>query len=65
MQPLSYFIESNGAKLHILEADNANCKAMLLLHGYPENCETWKYVLPSLVNDYRMIKDWNGFVKLI
>ncbi|MBO6520917.1 MAG: alpha/beta hydrolase [Rhodospirillales bacterium] len=38
----------NGLDMHVLEAGDAGCPPVLLLHGFPELAYSWRKVMPAL-----------------
>ena len=48
MEISDHFFSSNGVKLYFAETGIKNGQVIILLHGYPESSETWRYLLPGL-----------------
>lgn len=55
------FIERDNVRLHVV--DRGEGKTVLLLHGFPDSVELWRYQIPFLVsNGYRVVAvDLRGF----
>ena len=52
----------NGLKWHYVEAGNPNGTVILFLHGLPEGWYSWRYVLPLVDQNYRLIAiDMKGY----
>jgi len=53
-------IEVNGVKLHV--ATGGNGAPIVLLHGFPETHLAWRYIAPTLANDYTVVcPDLRGY----
>ena len=64
MEISDHFFSSNGVKLYFAETGIKNGQIIILLHGYPESSETWRYLLPGLRDTYRIIMpDMRGYGK--
>lgn len=46
----SQFIESNGVRLHVLQAGSPQGELLILLHGFPEFSGGWKHQIQALVD---------------
>ena len=59
--PKGKLIEVNGIKLNVYDAGSG--PAVLLIHGFPDTAEVWRYQIPALVKaGYRVIApDVRGF----
>ncbi|MCY3412950.1 MAG: alpha/beta hydrolase [Candidatus Heimdallarchaeota archaeon] len=59
------FVETNGIKLHCLEAGNKEGKLIILLHGFPEFWKGWGKQVDNLVTDgyFVLIPDQRGYNK--
>jgi pimeloyl-ACP methyl ester carboxylesterase len=54
------FIQVGNSKTRY--ADQGHGDTILLLHGFPENLQTWRYYFPELSKHYRVIAcDLKGF----
>ena len=42
------WVENEGVRLHVVRAGEG--PAVVLLHGFPENSQTWKHQIPALVS---------------
>jgi len=52
----------NGLKWHYVEAGNPDGAVILFLHGLPEGWYSWRYVLPLVDQNYRLIAiDMKGY----
>jgi pimeloyl-ACP methyl ester carboxylesterase len=52
----------NGLKWHYVEAGNPGGTVILFLHGLPEGWYSWRYVLPLVDQNYRLIAiDMKGY----
>ncbi|MBP7689963.1 MAG: alpha/beta fold hydrolase, partial [Thermoflexales bacterium] len=52
----------NGIKWHYVEQGNPNGEVILFLHGLPEGWYSWRYVLPLVDQNYRLIAiDMKGY----
>jgi pimeloyl-ACP methyl ester carboxylesterase len=52
----------NGLKWHYVEAGNPDGPVILFLHGLPEGWYSWRYVLPLVDQNYRLIAiDMKGY----
>jgi pimeloyl-ACP methyl ester carboxylesterase/heme-degrading monooxygenase HmoA len=52
-------VKVNGVNLHIAEAGQGD--PVLMLHGYPQSGEVWRFVAPELANRHRvLIPDLRG-----
>jgi pimeloyl-ACP methyl ester carboxylesterase len=52
----------NGLKWHYVEAGNPDGTVILFLHGLPEGWYSWRYVLPLVDQNYRLIAiDMKGY----
>lgn len=55
-------VQKFGLNIRYAELGDSNKPAILLLHGVPENLQTWYEIAPSLSRDYRVLAiDWPGF----
>lgn len=55
-------IQKFGLNIRYAELGHRDKPAILLLHGVPENLQTWYDIAPSLSQDYRVLAiDWPGF----
>jgi pimeloyl-ACP methyl ester carboxylesterase len=45
-----HFIDTNGVRLHILEAGPVDGELVILLHGFPEFSCAWRYQIPTLAD---------------
>lgn len=41
-------VKVDGVELHVVEAGPADGKAVLLLHGFPDSAELWRFQIPAL-----------------
>lgn len=57
------FVETNGIRLHTLQAGDPEAPLVILLHGFPECAASWHHQIPALVNaGYRVIApDQRGY----
>jgi pimeloyl-ACP methyl ester carboxylesterase/heme-degrading monooxygenase HmoA len=46
-------VRVNGVMLHVAEAGKGD--AVLLLHGYPESGEAWRFVAPDIAKNHRVV----------
>jgi pimeloyl-ACP methyl ester carboxylesterase/heme-degrading monooxygenase HmoA len=46
-------VSVNGVMLHVAEAGQGN--AVLLLHGYPQSGEAWRFVAPDIAKNHRVV----------
>lgn len=52
----------NGIQWHYVDEGSPNGKVILFLHGLPEGWYSWRYVLPLVDHDYRLIAiDMKGY----
>jgi len=52
----------NGIQWHYVDEGNPNGKVILFLHGLPEGWYSWRYVLPLVDHNYRLIAiDMKGY----
>lgn len=49
----SHFADLDGATLHYLDAGKGD--AIVLVHGIPQTSHEWRYVMPRLAEQYRVI----------
>ncbi|MEM7380810.1 MAG: alpha/beta hydrolase, partial [Bacteroidota bacterium] len=55
-------IHKHGMVIRYAELGDRNNPTILLLHGVPENLQTWYDIAPDLSNDYHVLAmDWPGF----
>ncbi|MEX0291063.1 MAG: alpha/beta fold hydrolase [Flavobacteriaceae bacterium] len=55
-------INETGLNIRYAELGNANSPTILLLHGVPENLQTWYDIAPELAKNYHVLAiDWPGF----
>ena len=55
-------IQEFGINIRYAELGDTVNPTILLLHGVPENLQTWYDVAPELANEYRVLAiDWPGF----
>ena len=59
----SRFVETNGVRLHVVEAGPEDGKLLVLLHGFPEFWYGWHETIAPLANDgYRVVvPDQRGY----
>lgn len=58
----SHYTNINGVKLHYVTGGIENGPVCLLLHGFPESWITWRKVIPSLENHYKIVAvDLRGY----
>ena len=58
----SHYTNINGVKLHYVTGGIENGPVCLLLHGFPESWITWRKVIPSLENYYKIVAvDLRGY----
>ena len=58
----SHYTNINGVKLHYVTGGIENSPVCLLLHGFPESWITWRKVIPSLENHYKIVAvDLRGY----
>lgn len=58
----SHYTNINGIKLHYVTGGIENGPVCLLLHGFPESWITWRKVIPSLENHYKIVAvDLRGY----
>ena len=43
------YIETNGIRLHVVQAGPQSGTPVVLLHGFPENWRCWRRQIPALV----------------
>lgn len=56
----SHYVNANGIRIHCLRAGAG--APLVLLHGWPEFCRTWRKVMPLLAPDHDVIApDLRGF----
>ena len=56
----SHFVTANGIRMHLWRAGRG--PTLLLLHGWPEFCRTWRRVIPLLASELDLIApDLRGF----
>ncbi|HEY7339258.1 MAG TPA: alpha/beta fold hydrolase [Ktedonobacterales bacterium] len=56
------FVRVNGITLHIVEAGPTTAPLVLLLHGFPDHCASWRFQLPALADRYRVVApDLRGY----
>lgn len=48
-------IKVNGTSVHVVETGNRNGQTILLLHGYPENWQSFEGVMQALKSDYHLL----------
>jgi pimeloyl-ACP methyl ester carboxylesterase len=54
------FVTVRGVRLHVAEAGGGD--PVMLLHSFPQHWYAWRYVVPLLAGQYRLIcPDWRGF----
>lgn len=54
-------LTNNGVTLHYLDDGNPDAPPILLLHGITQNVTTWEWLVPQLVDDYRVVRlDFRG-----
>jgi haloacetate dehalogenase len=52
----------NGVRLHYLEGPSGPGPLVVLLHGWPQTCHMWRYVLPRLAADWATVAtDLRGY----
>jgi pimeloyl-ACP methyl ester carboxylesterase len=56
----SHFVDANGIRMHYWREGRG--PRLLLLHGWPEFCRTWRRVMPLLTDGFELIApDLRGF----
>ena len=54
-------IDNEGVALHVVEDGNPDGATVLLLHGITSCTDTWNWLVPHLVADYRVLRlDFRG-----
>jgi pimeloyl-ACP methyl ester carboxylesterase len=54
-------IDNNGVSLHVIEDGNPDGPTVLMLHGITGSVDTWNWLVPSLADDYRVLRlDFRG-----
>ena len=54
-------IDNNGVSLHVTEDGNPDGPTVLILHGITGSTDTWNWLVPSLADDYRVLRlDFRG-----
>ena len=60
MDAQSHFVTANGIRMHLRRAGRG--PTLLLLHGWPEFCRTWRRVIPRLADSFDLVApDFRGF----
>ncbi len=49
MDKVHHYIQTNGIRLHVVEAGSENKPLVVLLHGFPEFWQGWHHQIPALV----------------
>ena len=49
----SNFVQTNGIRQHVVIGGDG--PPLLLIHGWPQNWYAWRFVMPELAKDYRVI----------
>jgi len=56
------YLRSNGVKIHYVFAGQKGKPLMLMLHGFPEDWYSWRYLIPQFSKDYFVVAvDMPGF----
>src|SRR5438132_13186939 len=59
--PLSY-VDVDGARVAYVDSGQATAEPILLVHGYPESHEAWRFQIEELAKTHRVIAvDWPGW----
>ena len=63
MEPEHGYIETNGIRLHVVQAGPKSGVPIILLHGFPETWRCWIRQLPALVNEgfHVILPDQRGY----
>ena len=49
------YIDADGLRTHVALAGPDDAPPILLVHGWPQHWWAWRYVIPQLASDYRVI----------
>lgn len=49
------YVEANGLRTHVALAGSDDRPAIVLVHGWPQNWWTWRFVIPQLAERFRVI----------
>jgi pimeloyl-ACP methyl ester carboxylesterase len=49
------YVDAGGLRTHVALAGPADAPPVLLVHGWPQNWWTWRHVIPTLAEQFRVI----------
>jgi pimeloyl-ACP methyl ester carboxylesterase len=49
------YVDAGGLRMHVAVAGPADAPPVLLVHGWPQNWWTWRHVIPTLAERFRVI----------
>jgi len=52
---LHEYVDAGGLRTHVALAGPPDAPAVLLVHGWPQNWWTWRHVIPTLAEHFRVI----------